>query len=76
MQINCTAAFLFLLQICAHSSAAVPFKGSALSSAARHLLNTNDCTVDWIGVDDKTTFESNLVLLSDIPNEHDTIAGT
>jgi len=45
------------------------------STAARRVLDSNDCTVDWIGTNDVTAFETNLTLLSDIPNEHDTLAG-
>ena len=39
-------------------------------------LSAADCSVEWLGTDDVTTFEVNLQLLSNIPNEHDTLAGT
>ena len=34
------------------------------------------CSVKWIGDDNVTTFANSLTLLSDIPDEHDTLAGT
>jgi hypothetical protein len=46
-----------------------------LGSAAHRVLDSTDCTVDWIGTNDETAFETNLILLSDIPNEHSTLAG-
>ena len=62
------ALLLVALSSCTISHAA------ALNSA-RQASAADDCTVDWLGSDDETTFEANLALLTEIPNEHDTLSG-
>ena len=86
MQLGGTTALLIVLQFfCVHSVVDLLNEGAspqssaphseALSPAARKVLDSDDCTVDWIGTDNESTFDSSLELLSEIPNEHDTLAG-
>ena len=42
---------------------------------ARRANVTDECTVDWLGSDNETTFETNLALLTNIPNKQDTLTG-
>jgi hypothetical protein len=44
-------------------------------NSARRASAADECTVDWLGSDDETTFEASLALLTVFPNEHDTLAG-
>jgi len=85
MHLSGTAALLIALNMCAQSNANLNKEGASLlldrshsdvlSPAARKLLDSHHCTVDWIGTDNESTFDSSLELLSEIPNEHDTLAG-
>ena len=85
MHLSGSVAILIALCMCPQSNAAWHKVGASLlpdgshskakSQAARKLLDSHDCTVDWIGTDNESTFDSSLELLSKIPNEHDTLAG-
>jgi len=52
-----------------------PLLSLELGSAPGRVLDSIDCTVNWIGTDNESAFETNLGLLSGIPSEHDTLAG-
>ena len=45
------------------------------SSSPTTNSNRDPCSVKWIGDGNVTTFASSLTLLSEIPDEHDTLAG-
>jgi hypothetical protein len=79
-----SAALLIALWVCVGDrAAALDFNVSALQevwaswamNSARRLSSADDCSVKWLGSDNKTTFEASLTLLTKIPNEHDTLAG-
>ena len=45
-----------------------------MNSACR-VSSADECGVEWLGSDNETTFKASLTLLTEIPNEHDTLAG-